>query len=66
MIGSPKRLLRKSASISVFTPLKAFGEVAVAFHHLIVTEADSECAFGADYHDMLLRTGDAGVKQIPL
>ena len=52
--------------MTVSSFLKAFGEVAVALHDLIVTDADAECPFGADDYDTLLRTGDAGVEQIPL
>ena len=42
--------------------LKAFGEVAVAFYDLIVTDTNAECSFSADYHDAFLRTSDASVK----
>ena len=52
--------------MTVSSFLKAFGEVTVALHDLIVANTDAECPFGADYDDTLLRTGDTGVEQIPL
>ena len=52
--------------ISTFSLLKAFGEVAVALHDLIVTDTDAECLFGPDNYDALARAGDSGVKKIPL